>query len=362
MAVSSSSTAGAHGERLDRGAAPSVSVVMATFNGARFVEQQLASLAAQTLRPAELIVSDDGSEDETLRLVEAFRRAAPFPVVVRRNERRLGYGANFLSAAGLATGEYIAFCDQDDVWYPDKLATAVATLRRTGADLFVHAAAVVDDENRPVGRLSQHIGKAGVHEPLALGPWSVFYGFTMVFPRALFELVDPGRRGGHTFEHHGLLSHDLWIYFLATSLGRVAVHDTPLADYRQHGKNQTPHVVGGGVRAWTASLGVAAHPQLRRDEIAAHRATVMEELRTTAGDERVRQAAARAAGYWRRIARYESARLEFYSADGALRRATRFAALVRAGGYRSFRRGGLGARLLVKDAVAGVLHVRRRTG
>jgi glycosyltransferase involved in cell wall biosynthesis len=347
-------------EGLRDGAAPGVSVVMATFNGARFLEEQLRSLADQTLPPAELIVSDDGSEDGTLDIVEEFRRRSPFPVVVRRNERRLGYGENFLTATHLATGRYIAYCDQDDVWFPAKLETAVETLDRTGADLFVHAAAVIDERGERVGRFGQDITKQEIHPPLELGPWSVFYGFAMVFPRELFELVDPRRRGRHTFEHQGLLSHDLWIYFLASSLGHVAVDDRLLAGYRRHGTNQTPSVLGGGLRAWTSSLGVAAHPALRRDEIAAHRAALMSELHASATEERVRDAAGRAADYWQRIARYEAARLAFYRADRPHRRATGCASLVRAGGYRPVQHGGLGRRLLAKDLVAGVVHARRR--
>lgn len=340
-------------------ALPTVSVVMATYNGDRFLAEQLRSLTFQTLLPTELIVSDDGSEDATLEQVEAFRRTAPFPVVVRRNERRLGYGENFLTAAQAAQGEYIAFCDQDDVWHPAKLQTAVSTLDRTGADLFVHAATVIDEGGRRQGLFDQNITAPAVHPPLVLGPWSVFYGFTMVFSRRLFELVDVRRRGPHTFEHEGELSHDLWIYFLATSLGRVALDDRPLVEYRRHGRNMTPHVLGGGLRSWTASLGPAADPGLRRDQIAAHRAALMDELRSTATAGSTQEAAGRAADYWRRIARSEAARLGFYAADRGLRRAAGCGALIRAGGYRSFRHGGLGSRLLLKDVVAGVLRVRR---
>ena len=75
--------------------------------------------------PAELIVSDDGSDDGTPDVVARFARDAPFPVVVRRNDRPRGYGENFLGALELATGEFVAFCDQDDVWHPTKLEAAL---------------------------------------------------------------------------------------------------------------------------------------------------------------------------------------------------------------------------------------------
>lgn len=249
----------------------------------------------------------------------------------------------------------LAFCDQDDVWSPAKVGTALEVLGSTGADLFVHTAAVIDDEGRPVDSFDQGTTEDAVHPPLHLGPWSVFYGFSMVFPRRLLELVDPAQRGAHTFEHSGLLSHYLWIYFLATSVGRVATDTRPLVRYRRHGGNVTP-----SMRArWTTALGVAAHPDLRRDEIAAHRAAVMEELYASAGDPVVRSRAADAARYWRRISAFESARMEMYGADAFLRRSERCARLALSGAYRSFSRGGLGTRLLVKDALVGVARARR---
>src|SRR3712207_5126028 len=102
-----------------------VSVVMATYNGAEFISEQLRSLATQTRLPDELVVSDDGSSDATIDIVREFGQNAPFPVVVRQNQRKLGYGENVLTAASLGTGDYIAVCDQVDVWHPDNVAFSV---------------------------------------------------------------------------------------------------------------------------------------------------------------------------------------------------------------------------------------------
>lgn len=335
-----------------------VSVVMATYNGASFIAEQLQSLAAQDAPPLELIVSDDGSTDETMRIVEQFRSSAPFPVILRRNDQRLGYGENFLSAARLASGEYLAFCDQDDVWHPEKLRLAVNELDRTQADLFVHTATVIDRCGRRTRRLfTQRIAQRAVVEPLRLGPWAVFYGCSMVFSRTLLEVVDPSRRGGHTFEYEGLLSHDLWIYFLATSLGRVLLEPRPLIDYRQHQANTTP-ALGSGFAGLLRSLGVAADPRLPRSDIARHRAELMAELgRSDVGP--TGHAAACAAAYWQRISHYETRRMEMYVTDGGLRRAGKALSLAREGGYRPFRAGGLGKRLLVKDLLVGLFRARQ---
>src|ERR687894_3003245 len=97
------------------------SVAMCTYNGARFVAEQLASVAAQTRPPDELVVCDDGSTDETCRLVEEFAARAPFPVRLFVNERNLGSTRNFGRAVALCEGDLVALSDQDDVWHPEKL-------------------------------------------------------------------------------------------------------------------------------------------------------------------------------------------------------------------------------------------------
>jgi glycosyltransferase involved in cell wall biosynthesis len=142
---------------------------MATYNGERFIRQQLDSLAAQTLLPHELVVCDDRSTDATLSIVQEFAGVAPFPVSIHQNSERLGYSDNFLRAAGLATGEWIAFCDQDDVWLPEKLAhVAAAAKSQATVVLVVHSATVVDPHLRPTGqRFSEiEIGRRRIVGPL----------------------------------------------------------------------------------------------------------------------------------------------------------------------------------------------------
>ena len=98
-----------------------ISVAMCTYNGSRFLAEQLKSIAEQTLLPCELIVCDDGSTDSTSEIVRIFAEAAPFPVRFIRNEQTLGSTNNFAKAVCLCRGDAIALCDQDDVWRKDKL-------------------------------------------------------------------------------------------------------------------------------------------------------------------------------------------------------------------------------------------------
>ena len=109
---------------------PRVSVAMGTYNGERFIRQQLESIAQQTLLPCELVVRDDASTDGTLTIVEEFASHAPFPVRIHKNDVRLGYPDNFMQAAILTNGDWIAFCDQDDFWLPQKLERVLAIAAR----------------------------------------------------------------------------------------------------------------------------------------------------------------------------------------------------------------------------------------
>ncbi|MBB5063623.1 glycosyltransferase family 2 protein [Granulicella mallensis] len=99
-----------------------ISVAMCTYNGERYLNEQLQSFVDQHRLPDELILCDDGSIDNTLSLAEEFARHAPFPVRIVRNAENLGYSRNFAKAISLCSGEVIALSDQDDLWYPQKLA------------------------------------------------------------------------------------------------------------------------------------------------------------------------------------------------------------------------------------------------
>ena len=128
-----------------------ISIAMATYNGERFIRRQLESFTQQTLLPSELIVCDDGSTDSTIAIVRAFSQSSPFPVFVFNNSTRLGYTANFLLAAQKCHGDLIAFSDQDDEWFPEKLARVLDASRKSEAILIAHAVEWMDENDRPLG-------------------------------------------------------------------------------------------------------------------------------------------------------------------------------------------------------------------
>ena len=100
-----------------------ISIAMATYNGAKYLQDQLDSFSSQTRLPDELIVCDDLSTDDTWDILLHFSRTVPFKVEVVRNEYNLGYAKNFEKAVSLCTGDIIFLSDQDDVWFDQKLKT-----------------------------------------------------------------------------------------------------------------------------------------------------------------------------------------------------------------------------------------------
>lgn len=213
---------------------PPISVVLATFNGARYLGSQLESLTNQSLLPAELVVGDDASTDRTMELIEAFARSAPFPVHVIPRPVRLGYADNFLDAARSASGSLVAFCDQDDVWHPDKLRhVADAFGTSPNVMLVAHHAEVVDHRGCPLARVFPRDGLCGMYLPGGL-PFVQYPGFTLTVRRELLEVADPTARPTEGDHQANLMGHDSWLWMLASCCGNSVILPDRLAWYRQH--------------------------------------------------------------------------------------------------------------------------------
>jgi len=210
---------------------------MATYNGQQHIRRQLDSLAAQSQIPAELIITDDGSGDDTLAIINEFAKTASFPVNVHRNETRLGYRRNFMLAASLCRSELIAFCDQDDYWYPRKIAETVKPFSDPEVLLAYHNADVVTSDGKRIGSLSARAAKQCVLMPMSSDPWMFALGFTEVFRRSLLRLSGLWPNSLDETDQSLPAPHDRWVYFLAAVFGKIAYLDEPLAAYVQHGSN-----------------------------------------------------------------------------------------------------------------------------
>jgi glycosyltransferase involved in cell wall biosynthesis len=213
------------------------SVVLATCNGAKYLTPLLHSLANQSRSPSEIIITDDNSTDATLSIVSEFAQQTAIPVRLLRNDPALGYADNFLQGALHATGDLVAFCDQDDVWDARKIETAAAAFADASILLATHKARLIDAQGEVIGHFSQDISGDKLCAPRSLDPWRVFFGFSITFRRALLTAVHPRLRGVDYVTGNKRLSHDRWIVFLANMLGRTRLISKSLVDYRQHGNN-----------------------------------------------------------------------------------------------------------------------------
>ena len=101
-----------------------VSVVMCTYNGERFLREQMDSILAQTYPIHEIIISDDCSTDGTIDILREYAAKHTF-IKIHQNARNIGFNSNFYHAFNRATGEYIAISDQDDIWFPQKIEEQV---------------------------------------------------------------------------------------------------------------------------------------------------------------------------------------------------------------------------------------------
>lgn len=176
-----------------------VSIAMATYNGERFLKEQLDSFAQQTLLPIELVVCDDVSTDHTLEILNQFAAKAPFPVKIHRNTEKLGVRDNFLRALELCVGDLVAFSDQDDVWLPGKLAACVAYFESDDVSIVTHNASLVGPALEPLGRSWPYRAKAKIEPSLSRRGYA---GSAMMFRRrcAAPLLRDPELR--HAFPDH----------------------------------------------------------------------------------------------------------------------------------------------------------------
>ncbi len=217
------------------------SIAMCTYNGARWLGEQLASLAAQRRPPDELVVCDDRSGDATVEIVRAFASSAAFPVRLIVNDTNLGPAANFGKAMSLCGGDVIFFSDQDDVWLPDKIARMTALLEAApAAGAVLGDAELVDEALRPLpGSLWNAIPftpaeQAAVRSGRAaqvLIKKNVATGATMAFRAEFRKLALPVPKIERCM-------HDAWVALLISAVAEIALLPEPVIRYRLHAGNR----------------------------------------------------------------------------------------------------------------------------
>ncbi len=296
-----------------------VAILMASRDGASFIDAQIASIAAQTHRDWRLWVSDDGSRDGTLaRLAGWARELGPGRMRVLRGPGG-GATANFLSLLARAgTGaDFAALADQDDVWFPDKIARAIARLGAVdgpgAADapaLYGARTLVTDARLAPRGLSPGFARPPGFRNALVQ---SLAGGNTMVLNRAGHDLV---RHAAAAAAAAGAepAGHDWWLYqLIAGAGGRVVFDRDPVLHYRQHGGNAVGSnrgiaaralriraALGGRYARWNAQNIAALECAARLTDAARADLDAFRALRGLSGIAAIR--ALRRAGFYRQTA------------------------------------------------------------
>jgi glycosyltransferase involved in cell wall biosynthesis len=214
-----------------------MSVAMCTFNGAAHLREQLDSIALQTRQPDEIVICDDGSQDGSIDIVQAYSKVAPLEVRLYVNDRNLGVTQNFAKAVALCHGDVIALSDQDDVWHSDKLERmeeAFSSSPNVGA-VFTEAN-FVNEQLEPLGlRMSQYLGlnRKGQRDLKGSSGFSALLrvnvpGCTLAFRASFKEACLPIPAMWH---------HDTWIALIVAGLADVSFLKEPLVEFRRHPRN-----------------------------------------------------------------------------------------------------------------------------
>jgi glycosyltransferase involved in cell wall biosynthesis len=216
-----------------------ISVVLSSFNGAQFIEEQINSIIEQSMLPNEIIVCDDGSTDGTIEILKNFE--AKNAIKLFLNPKNIGITANFKKGVSLTNpANYIAFCDQDDIWLPNKLSSNWNTMLKMES--------LQNNQKLPFLVYSdlKFINQNGVE----LNP--SFYNhigldkFEHCFDTALFGslllgctiFINPVMRSHFlAMPDSKIYYHDAWLALLGWGIGKVAFINDPLVKYRLHSNN-----------------------------------------------------------------------------------------------------------------------------
>lgn len=200
-----------------------LTVCVATYNGERYINEQIASILSQLSKDDEIIVSDDGSQDKTIEIVKSFHDER---IKLYENKGKHGVVPNFENALKHSSGDIIFFSDQDDIWAEEKVEVCARVLK--DVDLVVHNSRVVfeDGNHQDEDFFKLRHSRGGYWKNLVKNS---FVGSCMAFRKDVKEYVLP-------FPKH-ILWHDMWIGLMVEKHGKTKFINEKLLYYRRHGDN-----------------------------------------------------------------------------------------------------------------------------
>lgn len=213
---------------MNRKSNPLVSIALCTYNGERFLQQQLDSLVNQSYDNLEIIAVDDKSTDNTLAILKMYETKYKF-LKIHQNETNIGFRLNFETALLKCSGEFLALCDQDDIWDLDKIKVQVENINEN--TLVYHDSALIDSNGLKLNKnISDVINMYSGNKHHYFLFENCISGHTCLFSRSLLKDLLPLPE---------TVYHDRWLGFIATLRGNVLYLDQTLVDYRQHSSSTT---------------------------------------------------------------------------------------------------------------------------
>lgn len=203
-----------------------VSIAMATYNGDKYLKEQLDSLLQQTWPPIEIVITDDGSKDNTVAIIRKYQQQYP-SIFLYRNEQNKGVTKTFENSIKHCSGAYIALCDQDDIWELDKIATLVNAIGKE--DAVYSNSLLVDQDGQSLGKdFKQVMNLQSYYSGAPFLLANCIPGHTLLIKAEFMKKILPMPPE---------LYFDNWISFCAASNNGVKYVDRCLVKYRQHETN-----------------------------------------------------------------------------------------------------------------------------
>lgn len=210
---------------------PLISIILCTYNGAEYLEEQIQSILNQTYTNIEVIISDDASTDDTCSIIRKYSSNAKF--IINLNQANVGLNKNIESAAALSNGHFICFSDQDDIWLPEKIEHLYNAIDKYS--LIYSDSILIDAKGKYLNKnLSDFRKLQDVFDSKGFSVDNAVSGHSMMATKETLKWAFPIPEG-HFY--------DWWIAIQASNLNGIKYLDEKLTLYRQHTKNITPSYI-----------------------------------------------------------------------------------------------------------------------
>jgi glycosyltransferase involved in cell wall biosynthesis len=225
---------------------PKVQILLSVFNGGQFLKDQIESVINQTFTDWQLLIKDDNSKDNSLQIIEGFCKAYPEKIKLVNTNSGGSSTKSFMSLLSLVSAPYAMFCDQDDVWVPEKIEASLAEIRaleKSNTVALVYTdMMVVNEKLAPIHSsfLKQHkLNPEWAKKTTNALVQSLAAGCTMLFTKSLISRLNP--------IDATLFQHDHWLLMHAAHYGKISFLNKATVYYRQHEQNSVgAHGVSNG--------------------------------------------------------------------------------------------------------------------